>query len=121
MKSALGYVEETLLNAEFVKLIPKWLAPIAGGILSSCLSSHKTFFRSLIPATEQRIQEKNLKNLGHKIPERVRSSPYHRGLFSRCTTLELTSNLYVRRIVFNGLSIRRRNRPHDLQKESSTS
>lgn len=71
MKSALGYVEETLLNAEIVKLLPKCMAPFVGGLLGRCLSSHKTFFRSLIPATEQRLAEKNLKNLGQSVPERV--------------------------------------------------
>lgn len=71
MKSALGYMEETLLNAEIVKLVPKCLAPVVGGILSRCLNSHKTIFRSLIPATEERIAEKELKDRGHKVPERV--------------------------------------------------
>lgn len=71
MKSALGYVEETLLNAELVKLLPKCMAPSVGGILSRCLSSHKTFFKSLIPATEQRIEEQRLRRLGHSVPQRV--------------------------------------------------
>jgi hypothetical protein len=71
MVSALEYVEQTLLNAEIVKLLPKFLAPVVGRILSRCLSSHKTFFESLIPATEQRIEERNLKSLGHAVPERV--------------------------------------------------
>lgn len=71
MKAALGYVEETLLNAEIVKLMPKCLAPVVGGMLSRCLNSHKTFFRRLIPATEERLAEKDLKNFGHKVPERV--------------------------------------------------
>lgn len=71
MTSALGYVEETLLNAEIVKLLPKCIAPYIGGTLSRCLSSHKAFFKSLIPATEQRIQEHELKQLGHAFPKRV--------------------------------------------------
>ncbi|OAL01486.1 cytochrome P450 [Phaeosphaeriaceae sp. SRC1lsM3a] len=71
MTSALGYVEETLLNAEIVKLLPKCIAPRVGGILSRCLSSHKTFFKSLIPATEQRIEEQRLRRLGHAVPERA--------------------------------------------------
>ena len=71
MSSALAYVEETLLNAEIVKLLPKFLAPPVGGLLSRCLSSHKKFFKSLIPATEQRIQELDRKHLGHSGPQRV--------------------------------------------------
>lgn len=71
MASALGYVEETLINAEIVKLLPRFLAPLVGGILSRCLCSHKTFFQTLIPATEQRIQEMSLKERGHSVPSRV--------------------------------------------------
>ncbi|RWA06383.1 hypothetical protein EKO27_g8727 [Xylaria grammica] len=71
MSSALRYVEETLLSAEVVKLLPSFLAPIVGGSLSRCLSSHKTFFDSLIPATEQRLRERNLKRQGHQVPERT--------------------------------------------------
>lgn len=71
MRSALGYVEETLLIAEIVKLLPKFLSPYVGGTLSRLLSSHKTFFASLIPATEQRLRENELKKLGHPLPKRV--------------------------------------------------
>jgi hypothetical protein len=71
MKSALGYVEETLIIAEIVKLLPTCIAPSCGKLLSRFLNSHKTFFNSLIPATEQRIEEQRLKKLGHLVPERV--------------------------------------------------
>ncbi|KAF2966132.1 hypothetical protein GQX73_g7453 [Xylaria multiplex] len=71
MASARRYVEETLLNAELVKLLPKFLAPIIGGALSRCLNSHKIFFNSLIPATEQRILEKDMKSNGYQIPQRA--------------------------------------------------
>ncbi|KAI1760843.1 cytochrome P450 [Hypoxylon sp. FL1150] len=71
MTSALSYVEQTLLNAEIVKLLPKALAPLVGGLLRRFLDSHKIFFESLVPATEQRIKEKNLKNLGHSVPKRA--------------------------------------------------
>ncbi|OTA70053.1 cytochrome P450 [Hypoxylon sp. EC38] len=69
--SALGYVEETLLNAEIVKILPKSLAPLVGSLLGHYIKSHKVFFKGLIPATEQRIQEKNLRNLGHPVPKRA--------------------------------------------------
>ncbi|KAK7740437.1 hypothetical protein SLS62_011119 [Diatrype stigma] len=69
MSSALGYVEETLLNAEIVKLLPKPLASVVGGVLSRTLNSHKTFFKCLIPIAEQRIQEQDRKRLGHTVPK----------------------------------------------------
>lgn len=90
MASALGYVEETLLNAEIVKLLPRVLAPLVGGVLSSFLSSHKTFFRILIPATEQRIQEKSQKTLGHPVPKRVLSNVPSIPCSCICTYYRLT-------------------------------
>ncbi|KAI5868246.1 cytochrome P450 [Durotheca rogersii] len=69
--SALGYVEETLLNAEIVKLFPKPFAPFVGGLLGYFLNSHKTFFESLIPMTEQRVKERDDRNLGRTAPERA--------------------------------------------------
>ncbi|KAI0490488.1 cytochrome P450 [Xylaria cf. heliscus] len=71
MCSALGYVEETLLSAEVVKLLPSFLVPIVGGGFRRCFNSHKMFFDSLIPATEQRLQEKDFKRQGHQMPERA--------------------------------------------------
>ena len=71
MASALAYVEETLFNAEIVKLLPKFIAPAVGGILSRCLNSHKTFFQSLIPATQQRIEEQARKTLHYPGPKHV--------------------------------------------------
>ncbi|KAI9148716.1 Cytochrome P475 monooxygenase [Paramyrothecium foliicola] len=71
MASALGYVEETLVNAEIVKLLPGPLAQCVGGLLSRCLSSHKTFFQRLLPATEQRILEKDLRRRNQPVPNRT--------------------------------------------------
>ncbi|KAM7192968.1 cytochrome P450 [Naviculisporaceae sp. PSN 640] len=71
MTSALSYVEETLLTAKIVKLLPRFLAPAVGGFLGWALRSHKTFFQSLIPATEQRIEETERKRLGHTVPRRA--------------------------------------------------
>ncbi|KAM7212431.1 cytochrome P450 [Rhypophila decipiens] len=71
MTSALSYVEETLLTAEIVKLLPRFLAPPVGGFLGWAPRSHKTFFQSLIPATEQRIRETERKRLGHTVPRRA--------------------------------------------------
>lgn len=114
MTSALGYVEETLLNAEIVKLVPKFLAPTVGGVLSSCLNSHKTFFNSLIPATEQRIQEKQLKSLGHEVPKRV-------GLTRSDTTTSRELTVTSRLTAFNGSLIQHPSRTPGRQSASSTS
>lgn len=94
MVSALGYVDETLVNAEIVKLLLRFLAPLVGGTLSRCLNSHKTFFRTLIPATEQRIQEHSLKVLGHSVPKPVGSnSPVIPNIFFYTTYPRLVQTL----------------------------
>jgi hypothetical protein len=111
MKSALSYVEETLINAEIVKLLPKCLAPLFGRVLSRCLSSHKTFFKSLVPATEQRIEEQRLKRLGHPVPERVST-------LATMDEYELTS---YRRTASNGFLTQRPSKIPGQQSASSTS
>ncbi|MCJ1356768.1 MAG: hypothetical protein MMC33_006764 [Icmadophila ericetorum] len=67
--SALAYVEETLLNAEVVKLMPKFLAPLVGGVLSRRLNAHKSFFQSLTPVAEERCRERDREMLGHAVPK----------------------------------------------------
>ncbi|GAB1311480.1 hypothetical protein MFIFM68171_01690 [Madurella fahalii] len=71
MSSALPYVEQTLLISEVVKLLPGLLKPVVGTILSRRLDAQKTFFGCLVPATELRVQERDLKNLGHDVPKRA--------------------------------------------------
>ena len=70
MRSALGYVEETQVSAELIKLSPKFLAPVVGAAIGRYFDSHKRFFQSLIPAAEQRVQERELRKLGRRVPKR---------------------------------------------------
>ncbi|KXX75838.1 Ent-kaurene oxidase [Madurella mycetomatis] len=71
MSSALPYVEQTLLISEVVKLLPGFLKPVVGSVLSRRLNAQKTFFGCLVPATELRVQERDLKQLGHDVPKRA--------------------------------------------------
>jgi cytochrome P450 len=71
MACALPYVEQTLLTAEIVKLLPKLLRPVVGGMLGCHLNAHRKFFEYLIPAAQLRCQERDLKNLGHEVPKRA--------------------------------------------------
>ncbi|KAI2622660.1 cytochrome P450 [Hypomontagnella submonticulosa] len=70
-ESALSYVEQTLINAEIVKLVPKLIARPVGEFLASRLDSQKVFFSRLVPIAEQRIQDRDLRNLGHDIPKQA--------------------------------------------------
>jgi len=73
MISALAYIEETLLCAETVRLLPKFLAPLIGGIIARTIGSHEIIFNRLLPIAEQRCLERDLANLGQKVPKHVSS------------------------------------------------
>ncbi|KAF2031754.1 cytochrome P450 [Setomelanomma holmii] len=69
MVSALAYIEETLLCAEIVRLLPSFMAPIVGGIITRSIKSHAIIFNGLLPIAEQRCLERDLANLGQKVPK----------------------------------------------------
>ncbi|KAI0101984.1 cytochrome P450 [Nemania sp. FL0031] len=48
--ATLPYVEETLICAEVLRLIPKVLVPIVGGIITRSLKSHETVYNTLLLA-----------------------------------------------------------------------
>ncbi|KAK2745535.1 hypothetical protein FQN57_003660 [Myotisia sp. PD_48] len=77
MLSALAYIEETLICAEIVRLVPKFLAPLVGGIIARRLKSHETIFNALLPIAEERCQERDLANLGHKVPKHTITFAIH--------------------------------------------
>ncbi|KAH8766056.1 cytochrome P450, partial [Diaporthe sp. PMI_573] len=68
MKSALCYVEETLICAEIVKLLPPSLAQLMGGIMGRRLKSQKIIFDALLPIAEDRCRERDLKAGGQAVP-----------------------------------------------------
>ncbi|KAI1412118.1 cytochrome P450 [Hypoxylon sp. FL1857] len=69
MVSALAYVEETLICAEIVKLVPKFLGPVIGGIIARRLKSHDTIYSTLLPVAEQRCLERENAKLGRPVPK----------------------------------------------------
>ncbi|KAI0809677.1 cytochrome P450 [Xylaria sp. FL0064] len=68
MTSALAYIEETLICAEIVRLVPKTLARLLGGIISRQVRSQKIIFDTLLPVAEQRCLEREQKRLGQAVP-----------------------------------------------------
>ncbi|OTA76492.1 hypothetical protein M434DRAFT_38836 [Hypoxylon sp. CO27-5] len=73
MAAALQYIEQTLISAEIVRLIPKFLAPLVGGIIGLRLNAQENVFNTLLPIAERRVLERGMKRLGHSVP-------YHVGL-----------------------------------------
>ncbi|KAI1778213.1 cytochrome P450 [Hypoxylon cercidicola] len=68
MVSALAYIEETLLCAEVVRLIPRFMAPSVGKIIANRFKSHEVIFNMLLSVAEQRCQERDSKLLGQEVP-----------------------------------------------------
>ncbi|PQE05922.1 cytochrome p450 protein [Rutstroemia sp. NJR-2017a BVV2] len=69
MISALAYIEETIIGAEVMRLIPKFLAPFVGGVISSKLNHHATVFNTLLPVAQQRCEERDRAKLGQDVPK----------------------------------------------------
>ncbi|KAL5121805.1 hypothetical protein ACEQ8H_000020 [Pleosporales sp. CAS-2024a] len=65
--SALAYIEETLVCAEIVRLLPNFMAPLVGGMIARKIESHKIIFNRLLPIAEQRCLERDLAHLGQKV------------------------------------------------------
>ncbi|KAI0396783.1 cytochrome P450 [Xylariaceae sp. FL0594] len=68
MNSALKYIEQTLLCAEIIRLVPTWMAPIVGRAIRGRLKAQGTMFNTLVPIAEQRILERGLKQIGREVP-----------------------------------------------------
>ncbi|EUC33179.1 hypothetical protein COCCADRAFT_96747 [Bipolaris zeicola 26-R-13] len=69
MVSALQYIEETLVCAEIVRLLPSFLSPIVGNIIARTLKSHAVIFNRLLPIAQERCIERDAAMLGQKVPQ----------------------------------------------------
>ncbi|CAG9998323.1 unnamed protein product [Clonostachys byssicola] len=68
MESALEYIEQTLICAEIVRLLPKFMAPIVGNLLGARLKAQDVIFNTLMPIAEQRVIEREAKAMGQEVP-----------------------------------------------------
>ncbi|KAK1254766.1 hypothetical protein MKX08_008761 [Trichoderma sp. CBMAI-0020] len=69
MAAAIGFIEQTLLAAEAIRVLPKAIAPFIGNMIAKNLGSGKTIYNALIPIAEERLEERAQKKLGHAVPE----------------------------------------------------
>jgi hypothetical protein len=72
MVSALEYIEQTLICAEIVRVLPKFMRPFVGNTLGSRLHAQDIIFNTLLPIAEQRVIERDAKAAGAKVPYHVR-------------------------------------------------
>ncbi|KAH8593607.1 cytochrome P450 [Bisporella sp. PMI_857] len=69
LEYALGFIEDTLMTAELVRLLPEFLAAPIGNGIARRLKSHKVLFNTLVPIAQERIEEKKLKQMGQKVEQ----------------------------------------------------
>ncbi|KAH7310888.1 cytochrome P450 [Stachybotrys elegans] len=69
MESALEYIEQTLICAEIVRLLPKFIAPTIGNFIGRRLKAQDVIFNTLLPIAEQRVVERSLKAAGQEVPQ----------------------------------------------------
>ncbi|KAL2811219.1 hypothetical protein BDW59DRAFT_168043 [Aspergillus cavernicola] len=69
MASALQYIEETIICAEILRLMPRFLALLLRALIKRCLRSHEAIYVTLLPVADQRCLERDTRNLGHDLPK----------------------------------------------------
>jgi len=75
METALKFVEQSVICAEILRLVPKWIvAPLIGRIITWRLKSPSIMFNTLKAVAEQRYHERDLAKAGQMVPAHVR--PY---------------------------------------------
>ncbi|CAP64816.1 uncharacterized protein PODANS_5_3660 [Podospora anserina S mat+] len=69
MKAAMTFIEQTLLIAEILRLLPQFLSEPIGKFLSNKLNSSSVIFDTLLPVAAERVDEYARAKLGQKVPE----------------------------------------------------
>ncbi|EED23820.1 cytochrome P450, putative [Talaromyces stipitatus ATCC 10500] len=67
MKSAVDFIEKTLLVAEIMRLLPCFMAPKIGTFLANKFKAHLVINDNLVAVTEERLRERDMKRFGHEI------------------------------------------------------
>ncbi|KAJ3579133.1 hypothetical protein NPX13_g1438 [Xylaria arbuscula] len=68
VKASVGFIENTLIASEIVRVLPRAIAPAVGKFLAARFASQHIMFDTLIPIAEQRLEEYARKKLGHEVP-----------------------------------------------------
>ncbi|RYP56149.1 hypothetical protein DL771_012094 [Monosporascus sp. 5C6A] len=71
MKAGAVFIEQTLLIAEVVRLLPHAISGHIGDFLARRLNSGKIIYDSLEPVVTRRFHERELRKQGHDIPEQT--------------------------------------------------
>ncbi|KAI1423599.1 cytochrome P450 [Xylaria sp. FL1777] len=69
MKTGMVFIEETLVIAEVVRLLPSRFSGHIGKFLARKLNSGKRVYDALEPVVTRRFEERESRRLGHDVPE----------------------------------------------------
>ncbi|KAJ8110831.1 hypothetical protein ONZ43_g5772 [Nemania bipapillata] len=69
MKAASTFMDQTLVVAEIIRLVPRWAVPVIGNWTSSKFDSDKVMHSTLLAIIEKRLEERNARKLGQKVPK----------------------------------------------------
>ncbi|KAL6876964.1 cytochrome P450 [Trichoderma novae-zelandiae] len=69
MTAALSFIEQTLITAEVVRILPSAVAPFIGKFMANRLGSGRRLYDALIPVAEERLEERARKNRGQAVPD----------------------------------------------------
>ncbi|KAL7939325.1 cytochrome P450 [Trichoderma chlorosporum] len=67
MSAAMNFIEQTLITAEVVRVLPSTIAPFIGNLMSKKLGAGKTIYNALIPIAEDRLEERTRQSLGQNV------------------------------------------------------
>ncbi|KAI1130043.1 cytochrome P450 [Nemania abortiva] len=70
MKAGMVFIEQTLLIAEAVRLLPESISGSVGDFFARRLNSGSIIYNSLEPVVSKRFEERELRRQGHDIPEK---------------------------------------------------
>ncbi|KAI1194760.1 cytochrome P450 [Nemania serpens] len=69
MRTGMVFIEETLILAEVVRLVPGFLSEFVGTFLTKRLNSGKIVYDALEPVVSRRFEERERQRLGFEVPE----------------------------------------------------
>ncbi|GAB1318482.1 Cytochrome P450 monooxygenase AtmP [Madurella fahalii] len=69
MKAGIDFIEQTVLIAEILRVLPSVISDPIGKLLSKTLNSGQIMFGHLLPVAAERLEERARQRLGHKVPE----------------------------------------------------
>ncbi|KAI1126713.1 cytochrome P450 [Nemania abortiva] len=69
MRAASTFMDQTLVVAEIIRLVPRWAVPFIGKWTSTKFDSDMVMYSTLISIIERRLEERNSRRLGQRVPK----------------------------------------------------